>query len=135
MNQTEKVARRLKTQAAIAEVSSVRLRQAGDYGNADDWIRTSRELYNIINLLTAPIDQQGEPVPGPSDVVEEFHSEGGTSLMYPWWRMEAAIAEIERLRGLLGDVLVETVDASAYCDGPNIDGDLRTQIREALEGK
>ena len=44
-----------------------------------------------------------------------------------------AIAEIERLRGLLGDVLVETVDASAYCDGPNIDGDLRTQIREAMK--
>jgi len=45
----------------------------------------------------------GEPVPGPSDVVEEFHSEGGTSLMYPWWRMEAAIAEIERLRSYLKD--------------------------------
>ena len=62
MNQTEKVVRRLKTQAAIAEVTSVRLRQAGDYGNAEDWIRTSRELYNIINLLTALLDQQGEPV-------------------------------------------------------------------------
>jgi len=62
MNHTEKVVRRLKTQAAIAEVSSVRLRQAGDYANAEDWIRMSRELYNIINLLTAPIDQQGEPV-------------------------------------------------------------------------
>ena len=62
MTTEEKVVRRLKTQAAIAEVASVRLRQAGDYDNADDWIRTSRELYNIINLLTAPIDQQGEPV-------------------------------------------------------------------------
>ena len=62
MNWIEKATRRLKTQAAIAEVSSVRLRQAGDYDNADDWIRTSRELYNIINLLTAPIGQQGEPV-------------------------------------------------------------------------
>ena len=62
MNWIEKATRRLKTQAAIAEVASIRLRQAGDYGNAEDWIRMSRELYNIINLLTAPIGQQGEPV-------------------------------------------------------------------------
>ena len=61
MNWIEKATRRLKTQVAIAEVASVRLRQAGDYGNAEDWIRMSRELYNIINLLTAPIGQQGEP--------------------------------------------------------------------------
>jgi len=50
-------------------------------------------------------------------------------------RAEKAEAENTRLRELLGDVLIETVDASAYCDGPNIDGDLRAQIRKALEGK
>ena len=93
MNHTEKVARRLKTQAAIAEVSSVRLRQAGDYANAEDWIRMSRELYNIINLLTAPIGQQGEPVdivfdgpPGPeAGRFVEVESPPGRSIRFGEW--------------------------------------------------
>jgi len=50
-------------------------------------------------------------------------------------QQDELIAEIERLRKLLQDVLDETVASSTYPDGPNIDGDLRTQIREALEEK
>ena len=85
----------------------------------------------------------GEPVVGPSDVVERLkklrfhpkHHLGLGDIRLTIAQQDELIAEIERLRELLQDVLDETVASSTYPDGPNIDGDLRAQIREALEEK
>jgi hypothetical protein len=54
MNRQEKVAKSICTQAAIAEVASVRVRDSGDYDTADTLMGISKALYKIIADLLAP---------------------------------------------------------------------------------
>jgi len=85
-------------------------------------------------LVLAPEDKLG--------AVHHFYAEQASSDHLQWYgplvplylqaQPKPSDGERERMRELLQDILDETVDASIYPDGPNLDGDTRRRIRAIL---